>query len=729
MAPLACALALMATAVPPASPPDPFLLQRAETRNFRAGTPTEVALAPDGRAALFLRSGPRSRVQGLYELDLVGGELRALAGPDQTGPGEATADEAARLERQRIQARGVTQFELSRDGHRVAFSTGGRLYVLDRPGGSPRALAVGEGVIDPRLSPDGRSIAFVKGRDLHVVDVASGALRRLTRARGPGFSNGLAEFVAQEEMGRDRGFWWSPDGTRLAFAEVDESEVPERTLCDPAHPERPCQRFRYPRAGGPNARVRLAIVPARGGRAVFARWDGEAFPYLAAVTWERGGPLSVLVQNRAQTVERLYAVDPSSGATRLLLEERDPAWLDLFRGFPLWREDGRGFFWATDRNGATEVEWRGADGAALGTVVPRESGFVRLGGWDGERGVLWYVGAPDPTREVVQRVEPGSKPEAVAFGDERPGLRWAEPSRDGSAVHVRVVTSAGPERSAVFDASGALVRELPSLAEAPPFTPTTEIRRIGAGGGLWTAILRPRTPRAGKLPVLLEVYGGPVGAADVPMAAHRPLYLEQWLADRGFVVILADGRGTPRRGRDFERAISGDFSEIPLADQIAALGAVGAEVPEADLGRVGIFGWSFGGYLSALAVLRRPDVFRAAVAGAPVSDWREYDTHYTERYLRTPQENPAGYDRSGLLGWAPALERPLLVVHGTADDNVYLTHSLALSNALLRAGRPHQFLPLSGATHMVPDPVVAAREWERVAAFLEEALAPPRRGD
>jgi dipeptidyl-peptidase-4 len=274
----------------------------------------------------------------------------------------------------------------------------------------------------------------------------------------------------------------------------------------------------------------------------------------------------------------------------------------------------------------------------------------------------------------------------------------------------------------------AMVREVPSVAEEPPFEPTTEIRMVGEGEGLWAAIVRPRAPRPGKLPVLVVVYGGPTELGDVPQVAHRPMLVEQWLADRGFVVVSVDGRGTPRRGRAFERAIAGDLGEVPLQDQVAGVRAIVRAVPEADPDRVGIVGWSFGGYLSALAAMRRPDVFAAAVAGAPVSEWRDYDTHYTERYLRTPQENPGGYERSGLLGWAADLERPLLVLHGTADDNVAFSHALKLSNALLRAGRPHTLLPLVGATHMIPDPVVAAREWERIAAFFEEALAarPPR---
>jgi dipeptidyl-peptidase-4 len=232
-------------------------------------------------------------------------------------------------------------------------------------------------------------------------------------------------------------------------------------------------------------------------------------------------------------------------------------------------------------------------------------------------------------------------------------------------------------------------------------------------------VTRPRERAAEKkLPVIVDAYGGPAHQH----VSRTPRLLAQWMADQGYLVVSFDGRGTPRRGRAWERALRDDLGGVNLDDQVAALRALAAEVPEVDLARVGITGWSFGGYLAALAVMKRPDVFRAAVAGAPVVDWRDYDTFYTERYLGLPRENAAAYDRSSLLTWAPSLDRPLLVLHGTADDNVYFLHSLKLSDALFRAGRPHELLPLSGLTHMVPDPVVVERQWERVMRHFREHL-------
>ena len=197
------------------------------------------------------------------------------------------------------------------------------------------------------------------------------------------------------------------------------------------------------------------------------------------------------------------------------------------------------------------------------------------------------------------------------------------------------------------------------------------------------------------------------------------------MADQGFVVVSFDGRGTPNRGRDWERAITRRFGTVPLDDQVAGLKALGAKFPEMDLGRVGVYGWSFGGYLAALAVLREPDVFKAAVAGAPVVDWLDYDTHYTERYLGLPDRHAEAYREASLLTYAKDLRRPLLLIHGTADDNVYFRHTLKLTNALFREGKDFDLLPLPGLTHMVPDPVVMQRMYGKFAAYFKKHLGEP----
>jgi dipeptidyl-peptidase 4 len=269
---------------------------------------------------------------------------------------------------------------------------------------------------------------------------------------------------------------------------------------------------------------------------------------------------------------------------------------------------------------------------------------------------------------------------------------------------------------------GAELAEVRSLADKPPFDVNATFARVDAEHQFRAVVVKPRDFQPGRrYPVLVNVYGGP--HARMVYASRKRYLLAQWMADQGFVVVAFDGRGTPHRGRAWERALKGRAGEVPLEDQVRALRELARTTPELDLGRVGIYGWSYGGYMASYALLKRPDVFHAAVAGAPVTDWRDYDTHYTERYLGRPDEARDAYDRGSVLLAAHELRRPLLVIHGTADDNVYFFHGLKLSDALFRAGKPHEFLPLAGATHMVTEPAVVEQEYVRMAEFFRQHVA------
>jgi dipeptidyl-peptidase-4 len=721
----ATAVALLFSAAPSApAKGDDFLRLYAETRRFRSGHPVGVQVAQDGSAAFFLRSGPKSPVQALFMTDLKTGETRELLNAESLLKGaeqQMSVAEKARLERMRISARGFTSYVLSKDGSKLVVGLGGRLYLVTRPDLKVTPLNTGPFPIDPQLSQDGRHLAYASNNDVFAVDLATNKERRITRGGTEDVPHGLAEFVAQEEMGRFSGFWWSPDGKWIAYQETDQRPLEKMTIADPMHPERTALTFPYPRAGKANAIVKLGITSAAGGgKTVWVAWDAAKYPYLATVKWKEGAPLTILVQNRIQTEQVLLKVDPATGKTTPLLTESDPKWLNLDQAFPVWLKDGSGFFWLTERNGAPEVELRDATGALKQSWVKPEAHFDAFAGYDDARRTLYFNGMPDPTRRQVFRVVDGGAPEALAVGLPQPAMTFAGVKAEAG---IMVVNSAALRAQPVTSLHrlGDLgkVADLPSVALAPPLQSTTEIRTVGQGPKFHASITRPRQAQRGqKLPVLVSVYGGP----GHPVVRHAENPLHQWYADQGFIVVQFDGRGTPGRGAAWERAIWRDFSEVILEDQVAALKALAAEVPEMDLGRVGIEGWSFGGYMGALAVMKRPDVFKAGVAGAPVVDWRDYDTHYTERYLGLPDENKEGYDRSSLLTWAPKLERPLLVLHGTADDNVYFLHSLKLSDALFKAGKPHVLLPLAGLTHMVPDPAVTERLHQTVVDFFKRNL-------
>jgi dipeptidyl-peptidase-4 len=728
-------LASLATSLVVAAPsaraqPDPgFLEQFAATYHFRLGRPASIRPVPDGRAILFLRSGPRSFQQDLYEYDVAAGQerillaaARLLGGADE----RITPEERARRERMRVAARGVTSFQLSKDGARVLVPLSGRLFVLDRADGSVREVAIENGPPEaPRLSPDGARIAYVRDGDLYVVETAGGPPLRLTHDAGASVTNGLAEFVAQEEMGRHSGFWWSPDSAHIACQQTDISGVEELTVPDLVRPERPAQTFAYPRPGRRNAAVRLGIVPAAGGPREWVEWDRETYPYLAAVTWEEHAPLTLLLQNRRQTREVLVAVRPG-GAIEELLAEEDDAWIDLDGGMPMWLRDGSAFLWTTERRGALQLELRERDGRLRHVLTPLDAGLQGVVHLDERRGRVCVRASADPTETHLQLVPLDPAGPAPRPLSTKPGIHGAVFSENGE-VFVHTYGGMSDEWITVRRAEGEYAGDIVSVAEAPrlglDLSATVQFTTAGGDPAMHAAIIRPRNFEPGRAyPVIEHAYAGP-GSQMVRKSA-RGWLLDQWIADHGYIVVAVDGRGTGNRGRGWQRAVKGDLVRLPLEDHAAALRALGRAFPEIDAGRAGVYGWSFGGYFAAHAAMRRPDVYRAAVAGAPVADWLDYDTHYTERYMGLPSDNPSGYRDASALTWAGDLSAALLIVHGTSDDNVYFMHSLKLADALFRAGRPFEMLPLAGFTHMVPDPVATARLYERIMRFFGDALGP-----
>lgn len=718
---------------PPASADASFLDAFAETGRFRYGHPRAIEVLPDGSGVLYLRSGGRDAEGKLYVFDPATGEERELLTAAQLlgegGEEELSAEERARRERMRLTAQGLASFRLSPDGAQILVPLSGRLFLVDRArigeDGAIRELESDAGrAIDPRFSPDGSHIATVRGGDLYVIDVATGAEVRLTTRPSEQVENGLAEFVAQEEMGRMRGFWWSPDSRSIAYQQTDHAGMERMHILDPMHPEREPQAWPYPRPGEANAAVRLGVIPIAGGATRWIEWDHDAMPYLASVEWPAQGPLTLLVQDREQEQETLLSADPSSGATTTLLTESDEAWINLDQSTPRWLADGSSFLWSSEREGDWRLELRGADGALVRTLTPEGFGYRKLLHVDEAAGVVWVAASAEPTETHLYTVplsgegEPTRRSEAA--GEHEAVLA------SGTDVWVHAWQTEDGEVASVVKRGDETIGALTSSLEEPPFMPSLSFETVGRRE--WRAVVvRPRDfDESLRYPVIVHVYGGP-HVRYVTKTPRRYL-LSQWQADHNFIVVTIDGRGTPGRGREWERAIDGDFISAPLEDQVEALQQLGDRHPEMDMERVGVWGWSFGGYFSAMAVLRRPDIFRAGVAGAPVSEWRDYDTHYTERYIGLPEEEGAegAYHRSSALTFAgevpEADHRPLLIVHGTADDNVYFSHALKLQNALFSSGRPADLLALSGLTHMVPDANVVRRMHQRIMAFFEGHL-------
>ncbi|MDH3629200.1 MAG: S9 family peptidase [Acidobacteriota bacterium] len=722
-------LGLLVGVIVPADAADAsFLARYAETNRFRLGRPTKATGTPDGKEILFLRSGPRDFVQDLYRLNLKNGREQPLVTADQLLGGEdetLSVEEKARRERSRTTSRGIAGFHLSPDGKQLLVPLSGRLFLVERKSRKFRELT-GDGgsPVDPRFSPDGTMLAVVRDGDLFVIDLATGTQRRLTEGAGKDgdahISFGLSEFVAQEEMSRHHGYWWSPDSRRIAYQRTDTSGLEQMTIGDATHPESSPNSWPYPRPGKPNAVVTVGVLTLEDRRTTWVEWDNEQHEYLAAVTWSKNAPLTLLVQNRTQTEQQLLAVN-DDGSTRTLLVESDPAWLDLDETMPIWFPDGSGFLWTTERRGAWQLEARDRDGAFVHEVTPVEFGLDRVARVDFEKGYAIVTASTNPTERHVYRVTLDGKTHGVTALTTEAGVHFASKAGEGPLWLLMSNAIGQGTDYRVMNGSDASGRSLTSVAESPDLEVNLELREVGSSRTYHTALIRPGAfDPEHKYPIIVHVYGGPT--SQMVRAQTGRYVLDQWMADQGYIVVAIDGRGTPGRGREWHRVVKHDLIEIPLHDQAEALQLLAAEVPQMDLERVGIYGWSFGGYFSALAVMRRPEVFHAGVAGAPVVDWRDYDTHYTERYMDTPQNNPDGYDAANVLTYAGDLSRPLLIIHGTADDNVYFSHSLKLADRLFREGRPFDFLPLPGFTHMVPDPLVTKRLYGRIMDHFADAL-------
>jgi dipeptidyl-peptidase 4 len=695
------------------------------TRRYRLGQPAEAKATPDGKTVVYLASAARSDLRSLWAFDVASGKVRQLATAESlSGQSDhaLTAEEAAQRERMRLTATGLGTFSLSDDGRTAVVPFGGKIYLVAVSNGKATPLPAGEGAdFDPQLSPDGKALASIENDELYVRALPGGAAKRLTHGAGKGLTHGEAEFVAQEEMDRFTGFWWSPDSKRLAYEEADSSKVEPFYLLDVAHGERAPEGSPYPRPGKPNVAVKLGVISRSGGKTRWISWDQTRYPYLARVEWPEGGPLLLQVQTRDQKELVLLEANPDSGKTQTLLTEKDAAWVNLTDDLR-WLPKSHGFLWSSDRSGQAELELHKADGSLAKVLTEPVLGFRQLVAVNEAAGYAVVEAAAYSTEQALYEIPLAGGPAQLIAGG--PAVHSATGTDDGPILVDHEAQLDQPARTMAIQISdGKVFGELPDQAERPRQPPRVELAQLPTPIGiLESAVILPHDfDPSRRYPVVDWVYGGP-GVVEVEKD-EAGFALQQWLADQGVVVVKIDNRGTPRRGRDFERAIKGSFAELPLADQVAGLQALGATRPYLDLGRVGIIGASFGGYLAALAVLRRPDIFKAAVAIAPVVDWEDYDTHYTERYLSTPEDNADGYRQSSLLMGAASLSRPLLLVHGTADDNVHIVGTLKLLSALEGAGKAPDLFVVPGQTHMFAEQATQRLLWARSAAFLLDHLS------
>ncbi|CAB4964124.1 unannotated protein [freshwater metagenome] len=697
---------------------DTFPRQFARTQRLTLGEPRNIVVSPDGMRVVYCRSlGGSDSVNSLYVLDVTTSvetcvadmiALQAING--SSGDSQIdTAAEKARRERAREGASGIVGYSCDQQVLNAAYCVAGKLFVTNLVTAKTQQINTSEAVFDPRISPNGKHIAYVRDGKLCVCDLTGTETIVATESQpNVEVTWGQAEFVAGEEMGRQRGFWWSPDSASLAACRVDNSPVAMTWIGDPANPETQPRQHRYPFAGTKNADVSLHIFNINSNNnttdRIDVQWKQSQFEYLTTVQWTSNG-LIVALQNREQTKLEVCAVDTSTGALSTIQTETDEHWIDLVAGSPTLLEDGR-LAMCCERNGVRAL--------TVGDHVVTKSDTQVRSIITTTPTSIYFAANPitDPTVLHVMRC---ALPDLSVFAltDER-GVHTA--SVGGNTIVIRSATL--HEKRTATRVNGA--HEIPNNAETSLVTPNVTLHRVGANK-IATAIVMPRDHDGSPLPILFDPYGGP--HAQRVVSASGAYFASQWFANQGFCVVIADGRGTPGRGTQWEREVHHDLATKVLEDQIAVLHELPNLVPCADTTRVGIRGWSFGGYLAALAVLRAPEMFHAAVAGAPVTKWDLYDTHYTERYMGNPQVHPEDYESTSLVAHAHLLKRPLLLIHGLADDNVLAAHTLQFSTALLHHGKVHELLALSGVTHMTPQEVVAENLLLHQLQFLQRHLA------
>ena len=708
--------------------------------------PQNPLFTPDGQYVAYLRVAPgdRERLE-LWRVDLGHGMhecwvddarlARVRATADAATSAAPTAAEQAERERRRQFSHGITAYSFSPDGKHLLLPVDGTAFLMQLPSGDLRAITPpGTRQTDIRFSTDSNNVSYVREGNLYRYDLQRDQELPLT-ADGMGYvSNGIADFIAQEEMHRFEGYWWSPDGRWLAFTRVDESVVSETLRHEIQADTVTVVPQRYPFAGAANADVRLLVLHIDTGRIREIPYHVEDDDYLARVGW-LDDRLAVQRQSRDQRTLELYAFDPDTGDGQRLVEESSPTWINLHdnltalpRAADAPGDAGLRFLWTSERSGHSHLYL-----SENGSLRPLTSGGGRINRvlWADDQRALVSGWLDTPTEQHLYEImlAGNTAPRRLSL---QPG--WHEPviNSDGSQALLRSTSLTGPGRLEVLAVASdhttqPLVLADDAVDDQHPYFPfkgahvTPQLGMLTAEDGqtLHYRLTRPAGGLpAGGAPVIVYVYGGP-GVQRV--RNEWPPLLLQLLCQHGYGVLELDNRGSGNRDRSFEAPIHLRLGAAEVRDQVAGVRFL-SSLPWVNASRIGVFGHSYGGYMTLMCLLQQPELFKAGVAVAPVSDWRLYDTHYTERYLATPQTNAAGYAASSVLDYVDGLRGKLLIIHGMADDNVLFTHATKLFRALQAQLLPFEMMTYPGAKHGLQERDVSIHRFNLLLDFFGRNL-------
>ena len=713
--------------------------------------PTIVGLkiSPDSSFVTYLqgKSEDKDRLD-LWAYDIGQGRASMLVDSRNLAPdGETLSDEElSRRERQRTAAlSGILEYSFAPSGRALLFPLGGNLYYCDLS--KPANEAVMEidpstsFASDPSISPAGRYAACIRDQNLHVHDLVTHQGRALTSDGSGPIKNGMAEFIAQEEMDRTTGYWWAPDDRHIAFARVDETPIELTERFEIAADNVATFSRRYPVAGGRNALVRLGVIDIQCAAVTWIDLGSDTDIYLARVNWlPDGKTLAIQRQSRDQQQLDLLFADIETGQSRVVLTETSTSWVELHDEISFLKRSNE-FIWASSRDGFRHLYLYDYDGRQLrqltdGNWTIDDFRARAIKGIDEERRMVYFTAtAKSPTERQLYRASldtnDPSKIERISQDD---GLHGITMSADARFYVDNFTSGTQPPQVSLHGADGRLLaRLLENRLEGrhpdAPYLADNSLPEFGTlkaadGQALHYRLFKPRHFDPEKRhPAIVDVYGGP-GVQRV-LDNWTGSSFTQILTRAGYVVFQLDNRGSAFRGAAFQAPIRGRLGEVEVADQVQGAHWLASQ-GFVDPARIGVWGWSYGGYLTLMLMFKAPDVFRVGVAGAPVTDWRLYDTHYTERYLQRPQHNAAGYDASSVLPYAKDLKGKLLVMHGMADDNVLFLHSTKLFRNLQDLGKPFDVMVYPGAKHGLTRQHDGRHAYATIKRFFDESL---RRAD
>ncbi len=696
-------------------------------------------ISPDGERVTFLKGRDDDREQlDLWEYHIAEQRERMLVDSTKLVPdeGELSEEEKARRERQRIAGlKGIVSYDWAPDGKALLFPLGGDLYhvALTVPQKVTRLTQTDAFETDPQISPTGKFVSFVREQNLFVVEIDTGQERQLTADGGGVIKNAMAEFVAQEEMGRNTGYWWSPDDAKIAYLRVDETPVAITKRYEIDADDFRVIDQRYPYTGTANVTLKLGVLDLASGDTRWIDLGDNPDIYIPRVKWMPDSRhLTFQRQSRDQQTLELIRFDTIESQHKTLLTETAETWVNLHFDLTFLTEQPA-FIWSSERSGFRHLYLYSNDGELIRPLTGGDWLVDSLEGVSEAAGLVYFSGWKDSPleRQLYAQQLTATDPAAVRQISRRSGMHNITMQQEGKAYLDDFSSNGQPPQLSLHDANGQRLRWLNEnkLDSNHPYAPflsahqDTEFGELQAEDGqpLYYRMIKPAGFEAGKrYPVFHYVYGGP-HVQNVNNSWSRRLLVEQYMAQNGFIVFVIDNRGSDRRGTGFENPIYRAMGTVEVTDQLVGVNFL-KSLPYVDADRIGLFGWSYGGYMTLMSLAKHPNVWALGVSGAPVTEWELYDTHYTERYMSTPQDNPQGYKVGSVLEYAEQIDDDLLVIHGMADDNVLFTHSTKLYATLQQAGILFDSMNYPGAKHGVSGQKNQTHVWRTITTFFQQHL-------